>query len=120
MFEGKTKAAICLLTEEAKGGVLHLSDHVDTNRTVREVLIDTHPSGQPAHPVALTEDHPPEVHPVSFKLIDVSMIRLAALRTTGAAGPSGLMLLAGEDYAHRSNLPLMACYHCSASVYKFC
>ena len=82
MFEEKTIAAICLLTEEAKGGMLRLSDHVDTNRTVREVLIDKHPSGQPAHPVALTEDHPPEVYPVLFKSIDVSIIRLAALQSS--------------------------------------
>ena len=34
MFEGKTKAAIRLLTEEAKGGLLRLSDQVDINRTV--------------------------------------------------------------------------------------
>ena len=31
-FEGKTKAAIRLLTEEAKGEMFRLSDHVDTNR----------------------------------------------------------------------------------------
>ena len=88
MFEGKTKAAICLLTEEAKGGLLHLSDHVDTNLTVRDVLIliDKHPSGQPAHPKSLIEDDPPEVQPVLF---DAFMIRSAALRTTGTAGPSG-------------------------------
>ena len=85
MFEGKTKAAICLLTEEAKGGLLHLSDHVDTNLTVKDVLIDKHPSGQPAHPKSLIEDDPPEVQPVLF---DAFMIRSATLRTTGAAGPS--------------------------------
>ena len=90
MFEGKTKAAIRLLTEKAKGGVLQLSDHVDTNRTVKDVLINKHPSRQPAHPDYLIEDDPPEVHPVLFESIDASMIRSAALRTTGAAGPSGL------------------------------
>ena len=90
MFEGKTKAAIRLLTEEAKGGALHLSDHVDTNRTVKDILIDKHLSSQPAHPEFLIEDDPPEVHPVLFESIDASMIRSVALRTTGAAGPSGL------------------------------
>ena len=90
MFEGKTKAAIHLLTEEAKGGLLRLSDQVDINRTVRDVLIDKHLSGQPAHPESLIEDDPPDVHPVLFESIDASVIRLAALRTTGAAGPSGL------------------------------
>ena len=90
MFEGKTKAAIRLLTEEVKGGVLRLSDHVDTNRTVRDVFIGKHPSGQPTHPNSLIEDDPPEVHPVVFESIDASVIRSVVLRTTGAAGPSGL------------------------------
>ena len=90
MFGRKTKAGIRLLAEEAKDGVLHLTDHVDTNRTVRGVLIDKHPSGQPAHPDSLIEDDPPAIHPVVFESIDASMIRLAALKTTGTAGPSWL------------------------------
>lgn len=90
MFEGKTKAAIRLLTEDVKGGVLRLSDNVDSNKTVRDVLIDKHPSGQPAHPDSVIEGDPPQVHPVLFESIDASMIRSAALRTTGAAGPSCL------------------------------
>ena len=75
------------VSPSAYSGVL-LSDHVDTNRTV----IDKHPLGQRAHPDSLIEDdpRPPEIHPVLFKFIDASVIRLAALRTTGAAGPSGL------------------------------
>ena len=88
IFEGKTKAAIRLLTKEAKGGLLRLSDQADINRTVRDVLIDKHPCGQPAHPESLIEDDPPDVHPVLFESIDASVIRSAALRTTGAAGPS--------------------------------
>ena len=90
MFEGKTKAAIRLLSEETKGGMLHLGDKVDTTTTVRDVLVDKHPPGQPAHPESLIDDVPPEVHPVLFESIDASMLRSAALRTTGAAGPSGL------------------------------
>ena len=91
MFEGKTKAAIRLLTEESKGGVLRLCDEVDSTRTVRDVLIEKHPPGQPAHADSIDcNDKPPEVHPVLFDSIDASLIRSAALRTTGAAGPSGL------------------------------
>lgn len=90
MFQGKTKAAIRLLTEEVKGGVLRLGDHVDTHKTVRDVLKDKHPPSQPAHPDSVIEDDPPEVHPVLFESIDASMMRSAALRTSGAAGPSGL------------------------------
>ena len=43
MFEGKTKAAIRLLTDDTKGGVLRLSDKVDSNHTVRDVLSEKHP-----------------------------------------------------------------------------
>ena len=118
MFEGKTKAAIHLLTDEAKGGVLHLSDHVDTNRTVRDVLIDKHPSSQPAHPESLIKDYSPEVHPV---LIDASTIRSAALRTTGSAGPSGLDAASWRRlYAHHSIQPLMTCVILLPSLLSIC
>ena len=32
MFEGKTKASIHLLSEQTKGGMLHLEDRVDTTK----------------------------------------------------------------------------------------
>ena len=67
MFEGKTKAAIRLLKEEAKRGLLRLSDQADTNRSVRDVLINKHPSGQRAHPESLIENDPPDIHPVLFR-----------------------------------------------------
>ena len=90
MFQGKTKSAIRLLTEGSKGGVLHLNDKVDGQRTVREILVDKHPAGQPTHPEALIEDEPAEVHLALFEAIDASMIRSTALRVSGAAGPSGI------------------------------
>lgn len=43
MFQGKTKAALRLLTKQVKCGVVHLGDHVDEWRTVRDVLIEKHP-----------------------------------------------------------------------------
>ena len=91
MFEGKTKAAIRLLTEESKGGFLRLCDEVDSTHTVKDILIEKHPPGQPAHADSIDcNAKPPEVHPVLFDSIDASLIRSAALRTYGAAGPSGL------------------------------
>ena len=89
MFQGKTKAAIRLFTEETEGGVLCLGDHIDTHKTVRDVLKDEHPSTLPAHPDSVIEDDPPYFHPILFESIDASMMRSAALRTHGAAGPSG-------------------------------
>lgn len=57
---------------------------------MRDVLIDKHPPSQPAHPDFIVEDDRPEVHPVLFELIDASVIRSVALRTTGTAEPSVL------------------------------
>ena len=53
MFQGKTNAAIRLLTQQGKGGVLRLDDCVDpinAQRTVMDILIDEHPPGQPVQP----------------------------------------------------------------------
>ena len=48
------------------------------------------------------------------------MIRLAALRTTGVADLLGLMLLAGEDYSHHSNQPVMTCGILLLSLLSVC
>lgn len=50
MFQGKTKAALRLLSDQGKNAVLRLGDLVDEQRMVRNILIDKHPPGQPAHP----------------------------------------------------------------------
>ena len=49
-----------------------------------------HPPGQPASPDSTLHGPPPEIHPVVFDSIDARLIRSTALRTSGAAGPSGL------------------------------
>ena len=94
MFAGKTKAALDLLSQAQKGGVLHLNDPSDPNNpdspSVRETLNSKHPQGQPTYVECITSTAPQDVHPVIFKSIDTNAIRSAALRTTGSAGPSGL------------------------------
>ena len=48
MFQGKTKAALCLLSEQSKGGVLHLDDSIEVGnaeRKVRDILADKYPRG---------------------------------------------------------------------------
>ena len=97
MFQGKTNAALRLLTDQGRGGVLHLDDHLDTSngqRRVKGVLLDKHPSGQPLHPDVVCSEDPYETHPVLLESIDADAIRSAALHTSGAAGPSGLDALA--------------------------
>lgn len=94
MFAGKTKAALDLLSNGEKGGVLHLADPADPNNqcspTVREVLNCKHPTGQPAYADCILSEDPQAAHPIVFDSIDAKAIRSAALQTNGSAGPSGI------------------------------
>ncbi len=94
MFIGKCKAAIDLLSNTRKGGVHHLLNHVDpedpSSPSVRDVLISKHPSAQPAHQDCILGEEPEIPHQTIFDAIDAGVIRSAALKVTGAAGPSGL------------------------------
>ena len=94
MFAGKTKAALDLLSHAQKGGVLHLDDPSDPNNpdspTVRDMLNSKHPQGQHAHAECIISSAPQDIHPIVFDSIDDNVIRSAAMRTTGSAGPSGV------------------------------
>jgi len=94
MFQGKTQSALQLLTDKAKGSILHLDSSVTSKDsedcTVKDVLKSKHPPELPADPDVVITGEPPEVHPVVFDPIDASWIRSTSLRMRGAAGPSGL------------------------------
>ena len=94
MFDGKTKCALDMLSGERKGGLLHLSDvvNVEENTTVRDVLESKHPAAAPPYPECLDAafDSSLVYHPIIFDALDGSVIRAAALRTSGSAGPSGV------------------------------
>jgi len=98
MFEGKTKAALQLLARRGKGGVLHLDSTIPSSSgestTFREVLKCKHQTSHPATAEAIQpaegEEASSDVHPVIFDSIDAAVIRSAALRTMGAASPSGI------------------------------
>ena len=91
MFVSKTKAALDLLSQAQKGGVLHLNDPSDQNNpdspTARDILKSKHPQGQYAHAECIIPSAPQDV---IFNSIDANAIRSAALWTTESAGPSGL------------------------------
>ena len=90
---GETNAALRLLCDQGKGGVLHLDDHIETDdeqKNVRDILADKHPPGQPPYPDTIISDDPPDIHSVLFESLNAAMIRSAALQTRGAAGPSSL------------------------------
>ena len=85
MFQGKTKAALRLLSEQSKGGVLHLVDPIETEngqRKVRDIHLEKHPQSQPVHNDAVINDDTPDVHPVLFQSLDAATIRSAALYTS--------------------------------------
>ena len=94
VFEGKIHSALRYLSDNHGGGILPLNERLDpdSERTVRDVLNEKHPTKRPASRDALvtTTEQPPEVHPVLFESLTAASIRSAALRTAGSAGPSGI------------------------------
>ena len=83
MLHGKVNAALRLITEQTRGGVLPLSQEV------KMTLSQKHPSAEPVDPGALLSGCEPEFHPIRFAGITADTIRFSALHTHGAAGPSG-------------------------------
>ena len=97
MFQGKVRAALRILTNESKGGLLAIDARLSTHPdqpipTVRDKLLKNHPPGQTAHPDALISSTTPRpvTHPVVFDCLDGASIHTAALHTNGSAGPSGI------------------------------
>ncbi len=94
MFQGKVKAALDLLSDKVNAGTLGLDDLIPKSdgehQSVREILKAKHPPGEPAIWDSLIDVDPPPVHSVIFDSLDASTIRAAAMRTKGAAGPSGI------------------------------
>ncbi len=94
MFEGKTHAALQLLSDSGKGGFLSLDAVTNTNshssEFVRDVLKRKHPPSKPICSESVIQGQPPNSHPVVFDSLDATLIRSVALHTSGAAGPSYL------------------------------
>jgi len=96
MSKGNTRAALRSLSKENKGSVLHLADSVPAGNgeytSVLDTLRSNHPVGSMPSEVAMVEgaQNPPMIHPVIFDSIKGKTIHSAALRTGGAAGPSGI------------------------------
>ena len=94
MMEGRVRAALRLISEDNSNGLLHLDSCVnsDSSETVRDILYKKHPLRKPLKQSAIiTSEVPPdEPHPILFDRLDGQLIHSTALRTDGAAGPSGL------------------------------
>ena len=84
MMRGKVHAALRLLNKAESLGVAEL-----TPETMQK-LAELHPKAMPASELTLKEGEVPYFDPVVFTNIDEQSIAKAAMKTRGAAGPSGL------------------------------
>ena len=84
MLSGKVNAAIRLLDKTQPSALLEMNE--DTLNDLKE----KHPDAKLPDQSVMIEAEAPFVDPIIFNNIDESTISKAALRTKGAAGPSGL------------------------------
>ena len=96
MMVGNIKAAIRYVCEQASSkGVLSISQTMDLPGsdqpiTVGEVLEQKHPAAAPASFGSVLFGPVVDFQPVVFDRLDATVVRQAALRSRGAAGPSGV------------------------------
>ena len=90
------KAALRMITNQEKGGVLPLKSAVSPDdkatKTVHDVLLEKHPPSKSPVSSAICESNHSilDPHPVLFDQIDGPFIQNAVLKMDGAAGPSGM------------------------------
>lgn len=82
VFKGEIHAAMEIVQEKGKGGVLPLTPDV------RASLAEKHPKAEDAAAEALLPGEMPHVDPIIFAGITGTVLRKAFLKTKGAAGPS--------------------------------
>ena len=102
MSTGKVSAAVKHLSQSAKGNVLSLDSLVPCGvdsigsplfKSIQNILNDKHPLTQPAFVEPLLEPDSvkaPPFYSVLFNGLTGDLIKLAALQTQDAAGPSGV------------------------------
>ena len=80
-----------VISQDSSAGILSLGQVIE-GKTVGEILKEKHPPAQPASPSALLppEDNNSYTHPILFEMINGDLIHSTALKTQGAAGPSGM------------------------------
>ena len=100
MMEGKVKAALRLISRQNGGPPLALDEKTEANGApmsvrvspLRDLLKQKHPEGKPVIPSTIDPSNPlpNEPHPVIFEQITGELVHSVALKTEGAAGPSGI------------------------------
>ena len=81
IHKGNVNGAIKVLTSNMQNGILPLNE-----KTLKQ-LRQRHPE---ATEETLLPDKPEVIHPIKFEKIDAEMVRKAAIKTKGGAGPSGM------------------------------
>ena len=123
MFQGNTKAAICLLTENGRGEVLRLDELTSDGKTVLEVLKSKHPPPQLCSASTLLHPDlgPLVIHPVAYRAIDAHSTRTVAPHTFGAGGsPSGTDATCWRRLCTSFEKPTDDLCHAIALVTKIC
>ena len=94
MMEGEVRAALRLISRLNGGPSLALDEKTKANgalMSVRLILKQKRPEGKPVIPSAIDPFNPSpnEPNPVIFEQITGQLVHSVALKTEGAAGPSG-------------------------------
>ena len=84
MQKGKVNGALKILTNNMRGSILPVTDET------LQLLELKHPDAKDTSQQALLQGPIQNMHPIVFDDIDEELIKNAAIRTKGGAGPSGL------------------------------
>ena len=82
--KGEINSALKLLTDNMQNGILPL------DRNMLNLLQEKHPPPGDPDPLFCFPDQPTRVHHIRFESITAESIKIAATKTKGASGPSGL------------------------------
>jgi hypothetical protein len=93
MMVGNVNTALRLLEDNSCGRTLSLNSLVN-GHSVKDILCDKHPPGQPSDPSIIMPVSTTFVyHPILFDSLTPERNRWTSLKISGSAGPSGL-----DDY----------------------
>ena len=84
MQKGNINCAIKIITNNMQNGILPL------NEQTLQLLKQKHPEATTASEEILLPDEPEIMYPIKYEKIDAELIRKAAIKTKGGAGPSGM------------------------------
>ena len=128
MMNGQVKNALHMLSQKSRGQPLSLQSLANADDpslgSVREVLRKKHPLPGKITPEAIllketpAPDHEP--HFSIFDQLDGNLIRRISLRTTGAAGPSGIDAMGWRRLCSSFKASVSLCHALAAIARRLC